>query len=160
MDLKTNAVTREAHILKERFDVIDGKSFNNPTFETFLPHISLLNLGGVQIGTDENRNSESMIPGPSGKAEWQKAKEQAEIIMEKVQALFTKHGMGGQSKEGKQAVIAALEKHFGTTSWKEIETTYNLEQIKIGYDSLHLQLEGIGAYAVIPDTKIDEDVTQ
>ena len=160
MDMKTNQVIREAHILKERFDVIDGKSFQNPTFKTFLPHTELLNLGGVQVGTDESRSSEDIIPGPQGRTEWQKAKEQAEIIMEKVQALFTKHGMGGQSKEGKQAVIAALEKNFGTTSWKEIESTYSLDRIKDGYDSLHLELEGVRAYGEIPITQIDEDVPQ
>lgn len=148
MDLTTNAVIREAHILKERFDVIDGMSFPNPAFKTFLPHIELLNLGGQQVGIDATRTSDDMIPGAEGSG-WKKAQEQKEIILEKVEALFVSHGISGNSKEGKQKVIELLKKHFGTTSWKEIEKS-NLEIVKGGYNTLHLELEGALAYAEIP----------
>jgi len=37
-------------VLKDRSTLLDGKTFRNPTFETFLPHIQLLNLGGKQLG--------------------------------------------------------------------------------------------------------------
>lgn len=156
MDLKTNDVFREAHILKERFDIIDGKSFKNPTFATFLPHIELLNLGGQQEGVDTNRTSDGIIPDNEGKAEWQKAREQKEIILEKVQALFTKHGLSGQSKDGKAKIIELIEKHFATTSWKEIEG-FSLEIVKRGYDTLHNELEGAPAYMSTPEL---EDIPQ
>lgn len=148
MDLKTNKVIREAHVLKERFDVIDGKSFQNPTFKTFLPHIELLNLGGEQLGVDTSRNSEALIPDGEGRANWKKEQEQKEIILEKVQALFVTHGISGQSKEGKAKVIELLQKHFATTSWKEVETS-NLVIVKGGYNTLHLALEGAPAYLEI-----------
>lgn len=143
MDLKTNQVIREAHILKERFDVIDGMSFPNPSFKTFLPHIELLNLGGQQVGVDTSRTSDDMIP-TSEKAAWQKAKEQKEIILEKVQSLFTLH-LNTQTKDGRVKMVELLKKHFGTTSWKEVETS-TLGVVKTGYNSLHLELEGAPAY--------------
>lgn len=145
MDLDGKSVLREAHVLKERFDVIDGQSFKNPTFETFLPHIRLLNLGGQQIGIDEARTSEEMIEPNEGKPSWQKAKEQKEIIIEKIESLFTKNGHSSQSKDGKQFIIKMLEKHFATLSWKELET-FSLEKVKSGYDTLHNELEGAPAY--------------
>ena len=147
MDMQAGTVYREAHILKERFDVIDGKTFRNPTFETFLPHIELLNLGGVQVGTDTARNSEGMIPENEGKADWQKRQEQREIIIEKIGALFTKHGHSSQSKDGKAEIIKKLEKHFGTTSWKELEIM-PFQRVKDGYNGLHMELEGAPAYGV------------
>ena len=143
MDLKTNQVIREAHILKERFDVIDGQSFPNPSFKTFLPHIQLLNLGGQQVGVDTSRNSEDIIP-QGERSPWQKEKEQKEIILEKVQALFTTH-LSTQSKEGRQKMIELLKKHFGTTSWKEVETS-NFQMVKGGYNTLHKELECVPAY--------------
>jgi hypothetical protein len=59
MDMDSRKVYREAHVLKERFDVIDGKTFRDPTFANFLPHIELLNLGGQQVGVDTTRTSEA-----------------------------------------------------------------------------------------------------
>lgn len=153
MDLKTQQVVREAHILKERFDVIDGKSFTNPSFATFMPHIELLNLGGKQIGIDETRTSEEIIPGHERDG-WKAEQEQKEIILEKVQALFVQHGHSSQSKEGKQAIIAFLKKHFGTTSWKEVEVS-SLQLIKQGYNNLHMELEGAPAYGYM--TIVDKE---
>jgi hypothetical protein len=53
---------RETTVVKDRFDLIDGKVFENPTFEAFLPHIERLNLGGSQIGFDATRSSVGMFP--------------------------------------------------------------------------------------------------
>ena len=149
MDMKEGTVYREAHILKERFDVIDGMTFKNPNFETFMPHIKLLNLGGKQEGVDSTRTSDAIIPGNEGRADWQIRKEQKEIILEKIQALFVEHGLSGQSKEGKAAVISHMRKHFGTTSWKEVEAS-KFELVKAGYNGLHLELNGAPAYEPQP----------
>jgi AAA domain len=156
MDMKEQIVRREAHILKERFDIIDGMTFKNPTFETFLPHIKLLNLGGEQVGIDSTRTSEGIIPAAEGRPAWQLQKEQKEIILEKVQALFVKHGFSGQSKEGKLKVIELLTKHFGTASWKEVEIS-KFELVKQGYNHLHTELEGAPAYEPM-GASVNEDV--
>lgn len=159
MDMASGAVFREAHILKERFNVIDGESFKNPDFSTFMPHIRLLNLGGQQVGVDTDRTSDDMIPDNEGKPAWQREREQKEIILEKVQALFVKHGYSGQSKDGKAKIIELLDKHFQTTSWKEVEGFY-LSKVKIGYNTLHNELEGAPAYDAPEPTIPDVDTTQ
>lgn len=148
MDMATKEVCREAHVLKERFDVIDGQSFKDPTFVTFLPHIELLSLGGIQVGVDSSRTSEAIIPGIEGKPEWQVRKEQKEIALDEITEVIKKHH-GGRSESDQLARGDLLEKHFGTRSWKKIETL-DFDIIKKGRASLWISLEGIEYGAIIP----------
>ncbi len=154
MDLKDKEVYREAHVLKERFDVIDGKTFRNPTFQAFLPHIELLNLGGKQVGTDENRTSDAIIPKNEGKPEWQFRKEQKEIALDEIMELIKKH-YGGRSEADQKVKGDLLEKHFGTRSWKMIESM-DFEKIKEGRNSLWVELEGI-PYGFKPPSMLDAE---
>jgi hypothetical protein len=132
---------RKAYILKERFNVIDGKEFTNPSFKHFLPHIELLNLGGKQLGVDTSRTSEGIIPANNSNRDWKFNETQREIYLEKIQALMTEHGISGRSQEGKEKVISLLKKCFETTAWREVES-YTLEQLKAGFDKLHFELNG------------------
>lgn len=141
MEFDSKRQVRKSYILKERFNVIDGKEFTNPTFKHFLPHIELLNLGGKQLGVDTSRTSEGIIPDANSSRDWKYQQEQREIFLEKVQNLMTEHGISGRSDAGKQRVIELLKKHFLTSSWREVES-YNLEQIKAGFDTLHHELNG------------------
>jgi len=50
-----------AWVIKDRFDVIDGKHFDNPGFESFLPHIESLNLGGKHRAIDKDRDSRGIF---------------------------------------------------------------------------------------------------
>jgi hypothetical protein len=54
-------VARYAYVLKDRSKVLDGKSFKNPTFREFKPHIDFLALGAVHRGFDAERNSQSIF---------------------------------------------------------------------------------------------------
>lgn len=146
MDMDNKKVYREAHVLKERFDVIDGSTFKNPTFADFLPHIERLNLGGAQLGVQTERTSEDMIRS-DGKQEWQYQKEQAEIALDEVGELIRKHH-GGQSEDAKRARGDMLEKHFGTRSWKRVETM-KYDEIKKARASLWVELEGV-PYGFVP----------
>lgn len=141
MEFETKRQIRRAYILKERFNVIDGSEFVNPTFRDFLPHIELLNLGGAQLGVDTSRNSDGIIPELGSAHDWKYREEQRQIYLEKIQNLMTEHGISGRSQDGKERVIALLKKHFQTTAWREVES-YKLEQIKEGFDSLHNELNG------------------
>lgn len=141
MEFESKRQIRKAYILKERFDVIDGAEFTNPTFRDFLPHIELLNLGGAQLGVDITRNSEGIIPELGGANDWKYREEQRQIYLEKVQNLMTEHGISGRSDAGKQRVIELLKKHFHTSSWREVES-FDLATIKAGFDSLHHELNG------------------
>lgn len=157
VDAGTKQVRRVAHILKERFNLIDGASFEFPAtrdndeaarrvWHSFAPHIRALNLGGQQMGVDSSRSSEGMIPD-APKAEWQHEKTQRAIYLEKVDNLFAEHGYTANSKEGRAYRITALREHFGTDSWTELEG-FKAERIKDGYNKLHLQLNGAPAFGL------------
>lgn len=120
MDMETKTVYREAHVLKDRARLLDGKTFKNPTCKDFMPHINFLNLGGTQVGVDTSRNSEDTIP-EDGKGEWVKERERREILLEKIQAAFVQADLSSQSKDGKRRILELLKKHFGTVAWKELE---------------------------------------
>jgi hypothetical protein len=145
--IESKRQVRRAYILKERFNVIDGKTFTNPRFKDFLPHIELLNLGGQQLGVDTSRNSEHMIPEANGNGDWKWREAQREIYLEKTQNLMTEHGISGRSQEGKEKVIALLKKCFDTSAWREVES-YDLEKIKDGFNRLHMELNGAPYFAV------------
>jgi hypothetical protein len=140
-NLDSKKQVRKAYILKERFNVIDGKEFVNPTFKHFLPHIELLNLGGTQLGVDTSRTSDGIIPDQNSNRDWKHIESQREIYLEKIQALMTEHGISARSQEGKEKVITLLKKHFRTSAWREVET-YKLDQLKAGFDTLHFELNG------------------
>ena len=64
-DLEDGKVYHVAHVYKDRRvgeKSLDGKSFRNPTFKTFWPHVEYLNLGGAQSGIDTSRSSTALIP--------------------------------------------------------------------------------------------------
>ncbi len=132
MEMETKKVYREAHVLKERFGIIDGRSFKNPTFDNFMPHISALNLGGKQLGIDTSRTSEEMID--PGQDSWPQEKRQREIWCEEIEGLLVKHYPGQGAKE-KAEKIAIIEQIFGTRSWTKVANMRS-EQIKEGYNKM------------------------
>jgi len=153
MDMETKTTYRTATVLKDRANLIDGKVFRNPTFEDFLPHIEFLNLGGQQLGVDTSRSSKDIIP-EDGKSQWQREKEEKEIVLDEIQAVLVKH-YPGTTKDDKLAKGGLLERFFGSRSWKRIET-YDLQRLKDGYNALHQELEGAPAYFTPPETQIDD----
>ena len=135
---ETKTIYRTATVLKDRSTKIDGKIFRNATFLDLKPHVDYLNLGGVHCGVDTNRSSEAIV-SPDSKSDWQKDKEQAEIVLDEIKALLTKH-VPGRSDEAQNKKGDLLEIHFGSRSWKRIET-YDLQQLRDGYKNLMNELE-------------------
>lgn len=155
MDMDTKKVYREAHILKERFNIIDGKTVRNPTFNDFLPHIEKLNLGGTQMGVDSSRNSESMIPH-DGKGQWQKDREQREIVLDEIQAIFSRK-LNTRKEEDRKTMLEMFVKYFGTDSWKKIELL-DLETLRFGYDAIRGRFEEEPVYSQKPESvNIDQE---
>lgn len=152
-NMESKRQVRRAYVLKERFNVIDGKAFTNPRFKDFLPHIQLLNLGGEQLGVDTKRTSEHMIPAPNSNSDWKYSQEQREIYLEKIQALMAEHGISGRSQEGKERVIKLLKAHFETSAWREVET-FDLERLKNGFNKLHIELNGAPYF--LEDAPLDD----
>lgn len=138
MDMESKQVFREAHVLKERFGLIDGKTFKNPTFAQFMPHITSLNLGGKQLGIDTSRNSEDMIE--SGGDSWPHEKRQREIYCEEIKGLMVKHNLDGTSADVKKRRMDILQGVFGTMSWTAIENMRS-DRIKDGFEQMKAMLE-------------------
>lgn len=108
---------REAQILKDRSNTIDGKTFKNPTYKDFKPVVDyLLN---VPIGKVAGASDKTNL-APSEDYSWLRQKEQREIELEKIYAIFDKLGLG-TSKEDKTAKLQIFEKFTGTTSKTEFE---------------------------------------
>lgn len=117
----TGFLTPRAWVLGSRFpsDGLSGKCFDNPTFETFLPHIERLNLGGEHVGVDMTRSSEDLFaPGSdTSRYEYQKKRDIAiEEIKDEVDRRWS-----GMSVEQKNARIDVLIAVFGTSSKTAIE---------------------------------------
>src|SRR4030042_237006 len=78
-----------AHILKDRSDTLDGKSFDDPTFDNFIPHFQRLAIGGVHLGVDTSRTSQGLFD-KEGRPEWAKTKEQCKITLEEIEGELVK----------------------------------------------------------------------
>lgn len=138
-DMASGEVWREGSVLKDRANLIDGKTFRNPTFDDFRPHIEFLNLGGKHVGIDTTRNSQDLVDG-GGKPDWQYDKEQKEIALDEIAEVINKHH-GGQSADAKKTKGDLIEEVFGTRSWKRVET-FSRSRIEEGRSKLWIKLEG------------------
>lgn len=135
MDMETHVVSRTASIIKDRSTSIDGRKFLNPTFDSFMPHIKYLNLGGKQLGVDTTRTSEATIPEDIR----DNRKVQREIVLDEIQSLITRY-YPGQSAAEKKTKLDLLKTHF-QASWTEMERLMPLVDLRAGYDQLHRELE-------------------
>jgi AAA domain len=142
MNMDTKADEHIAHVVKDRSTLLDGQEFIDPTFKHFLPHIQCLNLDAgrtPEISIDTTRTSAAAIPAgePRDRTSMQRA-----IIVEEINDLLMRHGAGGTSAADKLKRSDLMQKHFGTVSKTKIEDGMSLFELKAGYDSLHLELEG------------------
>jgi hypothetical protein len=138
-DLDTMRIKHVATVMKDRRSdakTLDGKRIEAPTFNHFLPHIEYLNLGGTQLGVDASRNSENAIEPDT----YDRKRTDREIVLEMIQNLGTKHFTA--SHEDKKRKLELLEAAFGTTAWTAIEKRISIDELREGYDRMHMQLEG------------------
>ncbi len=134
MNMRTKVQYRVAHVLKDRFGVLDGKELCDeelcgPTFAMFLPHVKLLTLGGTHMGVDASRNSGDLF-AHDGTTKWRHEQQQKAIALDEVKEEITRM-TPGQGAADKAAKADALETAFGTRSWAKVESL-SLEQLKIG----------------------------
>ena len=116
-----------AWVIKDRFDVIDGQHFDNPGFDSFLPHIESLNLGGKHRAIDQDRNSQEIFKDNNkGEGRYRKIK----ILTEKIQNAVYR-AFPGQTKEDKIGRLDLLKKSFDTDSWTAIESMRH-EDLEVG----------------------------
>jgi len=128
-------LVRRAHVRKDRFDVIDGKVFDNPTLNDFMPHIALLNIGGEHKAIEPGRNSQDIFErNDIG----ERKAIQKDILLEKIQNEIKKL-YPGQTKEDQLAKIAILEELFQTNSWTQVSTFYSNDKLAEGLNNLQLK---------------------
>lgn len=125
-----------AYVLKDRFDIIDGQFFDNPTFESFLPHIKRLNLG--VHGQIAKTDSTELFDKNSDKNYFER-KKQVEIFLEEIQGELTS-AYPGQSAEEKRVKADLIQEAFGTRSWKALED-YAPEKLKEGLTLIRSKIQ-------------------
>jgi hypothetical protein len=114
---KEKKVWRSAMIIKDRSTLIDGKEFNNPTFEHFEPAIAYI--------LDDARTTEAPKEGDTA-ALFEKEEnikllhKQRDILLEKIEAELTS-AFPGMSAEAKKMKTDILFEAFGTRSWTEVK---------------------------------------
>lgn len=130
-DQKTGKDIHRCWVRKDRWDLLDGKFFDEPTFNHFLPIVQKLAIGG-HVGFDESRNSADIFESPDSRYEWQKQKE---IALEELDATLVKAGLDGRSDAIKLRRIEVLEKIFTTSSARAIKDL-KVEDLKNGITAI------------------------
>jgi len=121
-----------AWVVKDRFDTIDGKNFDDPGFDEFLPHIKKLNIHGEHRALDSDRNSEDMFPDNNNYARGR----ERDIMIEKIEAEIHLLCPGSaQNSDVKTARLNLMQEVFETKSKKEISGMQN-ELLIIAYKAL------------------------
>jgi hypothetical protein len=108
-----------ATVLGCRFNVLDGKVCDNPTYEFFRPHVEML-VPGAHAPVDTEVKTNAGI-NDDGDAEWQAERRLRKILCEEIEGEILKR-WPGQTKDEKTAKLAAVEAAFNTTSWTKVES--------------------------------------
>lgn len=137
---------RTATVLKDRANLLDGQSFDNPTFENFRPHIEFLNLGGTHLGVDTSRSSASSIDSPDSSGRY--VAERCAILCDDIQGMLVKH-YPGQSADAKKAKVELLQRFFGHTGWSGVQALPE-NDLRSGLGKMTVHLEG-GDYVPTTD---------
>lgn len=130
-------IIHRAHILKDRTDILDGKSIDNPTFKDFLPAIQPLNLGGEHFALDTKTTSEEMFD-EEGKPDWKRDQEQKTITLEEISGMVNTQFPSASGKE-KVAKLSLFQFVFKTRSGKALEEK-SLKELQIGRDKIEFIL--------------------
>lgn len=125
-----------ATVLGDRFNVIDGKSEVNPTFEFFKPHVEKLRPGAHAPVNVESRTQTGA--DLEGFGDWDREKRRRVILCEEIQgAIVSKYP--GQSADDKKAKADLMGKIFNTRSWTRIETM-DSQSLEDGLNRLRIEL--------------------
>lgn len=125
-------------VTKDRSRTLHGQTFTNPTFETFLPHIKKLNLGGKHVGIEETGASSAGIVPERG----ENYAAEKKATLDEIKQELVKH-YPGQSAVEKKKKADILEECIGHRAWDRIETL-SLQDLHNGREKLWKNLNGHG----------------
>jgi hypothetical protein len=114
--VKSELIIR-AKVIKDRADVLNGKVFDFPTFDDFLPHFATLNLGGEHLGVD-TKNSEALFH--DGSDAYAKMTKEKTIVLEEIQGELVA-AYPGSDKDSKRIKTEIIHAVFETRSWTAVE---------------------------------------
>jgi len=123
-------VYREATILKDRSNVIDGKTFTNPKYKDFEKAIEIILANPVAMNSTET-DSTTLIQTEGNRRAFIRSRD---IALERIEGVLTKV-WPGTTKEEKRAKVMALEAVYKTTSWTEI-SMFSPEKLEEGLPAL------------------------
>lgn len=107
-----------AFVKGDRFDLINGKTCEFPTFEFIKPFVERL-AAKNHTPVDTKIKTEFDIDD-SGDDGWRREQQAREITSEKIKSAFQMAEMDGTSGDQKKRRAEAMQKFWGTTSWKEL----------------------------------------
>lgn len=118
-DKNGGTYVRRLSIIKDRFGAMDSHEFDNPTFNDFLPHIKMLNIGGEGGGLDTTRTSSEIF-------EKDDARDLARVRIEKEKLLEEIEGTlvaayPSTSAEEKRKKAEFVKAAFGGYSWTALK---------------------------------------
>lgn len=140
-------VWREATILKDRADIIDGKTIKNPSYDDFAPSVEAMLANPVSIapGAEVEANAGILFKTEEEKFEWRRERDKA---LEELEALLVSVAPGQTSNE-KKFKVDELMAVFGTASWTAI-SGLKPDEIREGHLEIidRLAQRGLVAYAL------------
>ena len=119
-------------VIGDRFDAMDAAMTENPTGEWFLPHLSLLTPGALNV-VDTTLKTDLGVD-EAGDADWVRERRHRTIFCEEIEGALVK-AYPGQSKEEKRAKVALIEQVFGTTSWTAVQQ-FSSDRLKEGLEAI------------------------
>lgn len=133
---RVKCVERRALVLKDRFGVIDGKDFVNPTYEDFRPFFDRLG-GGVHQPIDVTVKTAPAVD-IGGRDDFDREKKAREILIEEIKGELTARYPGAVGKDAAQK-FEYLYRHLGTRSWAALEG-FASDRLRSALQSIRVEL--------------------
>lgn len=124
-------VWREATIIKDRSNTIDGKTFKNPTYESFAPAIEYILADPASVEQSETKSIQFDLKTEDEK--WAIRRERDKWI-EQTEGTLSRFFPGSTGKD-KANKMTVLELAFGTTSETAMRDMWP-EELKAGYSKV------------------------
>jgi len=116
---------------------ICGKTFDDPDFKDFLPHLETL-VPSKHAPVDTSRETKIEVD-EAGNADWNREKRDREVMCEEIAAALDMAGIGGTGNEAKTLRPKLLEECFGTASKTKLENT-RADVLREGLAKLRIRL--------------------
>jgi len=148
-DVKLNKIVKSKWIhrctvLKDRYDLMNGKQIDNPTFEDFRPLIDKLNLDVKHVSINKPQVEKQLFT-KDGSSYAREAAVNKEIAGDRIKEVLILAGINGSSEAVKKERVQTLLKAFGCSGWVEI--------MKLPLDDIN---SGLRKLKDITGTKIPE----